>query len=73
MNNCDVCKNSLSGRCSYDFYLSMTSYDGDGEPLKTGWEPGEDFTDRDYVTICDREGCQGVAKTLWSRMTSMFN
>ena len=71
MNQCDLCKKDLINRSSYDLYLSITTYDEEGEPVKTGSEPGIDHGfARDYMVICDRRGCRSVVKTLWNRLVN---
>lgn len=67
---CDVCRLDLiylGHTYSNDVWIMTTTYDDDGEPIKTQ-DPTSDQVKRDYLVICP--DCEGLLFKSWNELVT---
>lgn len=69
---CDICDASLVGKESYDLVISVTTYDDEGDPVKTLQELSNEDVSADYFVI-GVECCGDKAVKLWRQLTAGVN
>lgn len=50
-NKCERCGQPLNGKESYDLWILVTTYDEDGETVKTNMDVGTEDVKQDYISI----------------------
>ncbi len=67
MNNCAICGQPLSNKESYDVWLLVTSFDEDGDMIKTSMEPDDKNLTTDYESY-GIECCGQRVVAAWNEM-----